>query len=475
MEFMSTFLWSSVIVVSGVAALYTTSITLNNRYTKSKMLLINVLFLFITYGVLFLIYQFNHSNDFLGIIGTSLIVWLVTLHISDDDIYVKIFTSVMSTFFFNMTTFLFCNTVLRLINTSYDPYEHNNIIHFLFIKLIWSIIFIFIYKNKVLPVVKTCINELKLKIKYYIPIALFTFFGFYLINLLISEIDSILTTNFTKTLFLVSYSILCIVFATNYFQIFLSIFWYSKSMRMETELMVASSIQNDMLPTIFPPFPEKNEFDIYATMSPAKEVGGDFYDFFLIDDDHLAMVIADVSGKGVPAALFMVISKTLLKNTSQSVYSPKYILENVNKQLCDKNETDMFVSVWFGILTISTGEIVCANAGHEYPVIKRKHQDYELIKDKHGLVLAGFETSKYREYNIKLEKGDKLFLYTDGVTEAKNSNNELFSTNRLLDSLNKNKNESCKTTLENLKIDLDLFARNTPQFDDITMMSLEIK
>lgn len=146
-----------------------------------------------------------------------------------------------------------------------------------------------------------------------------------------------------------------------------------------------------MLPCIFPAFPERHEFDIYASMTPAKEVGGDFYDFFLVDDDHLALVMADVSGKGVPAALFMMISKTLLKSAAQSGLSPKAVLEKVNDQLCENNEAEMFVTVWLGILEISTGKMKCANAGHEYPAIMRKGGSFELFKDKHGFVLAGME------------------------------------------------------------------------------------
>ena len=149
--------------------------------------------------------------------------------------------------------------------------------------------------------------------------------------------------------------------------------------RIGAELNVATQIQADMLPRIFPAFPERPEFDIYASMTPAKEVGGDFYDFFLVDDDHLAMVIADVSGKGVPAALFMVIAKTLLKNAAQTGLSPKAVLEKVNNQLCANNEAEMFVTVWLGIYEISTGKLTAANAGHEYPAIRRSGGRFELV------------------------------------------------------------------------------------------------
>ena len=245
--------------------------------------------------------------------------------------------------------------------------------------------------------------------------------------------------------------------------------------RIGAELSVAAKIQADMLPCIFPAFPDRTEFDVYATMTPAKEVGGDFYDFFLVDEDHLALVMADVSGKGVPAALFMMISKTLIKSAAQAGLSPKEVLEKVNNQLCENNEAEMFVTVWLGILTISTGIMRCANAGHEYPAIQRQHGGFELLKDKHGFVLAGLEGSRYREYEISLTLGDRLFVYTDGVPEATNLDNELYGTDRMLDALNREHNISCADLLHIVHTDIDQFVGNAQQFDDITMLCLEIR
>lgn len=245
--------------------------------------------------------------------------------------------------------------------------------------------------------------------------------------------------------------------------------------RIGTELNVATKIQASMLPCIFPAFPERDEFDIYASMTPAKEVGGDFYDFFLVDDDHLAMVMADVSGKGVPAALFMVIAKTLLKNSAQAGISPKAVLEKVNNQLCETNEAEMFVTVWLGILEISSGKMVCANAGHEYPAIARKGGEFELIHDKHGFVLAGMAGARYREYELQLNEGDRLFVYTDGVAEATDAHNELFGTDRMLAVLNKTLNENSEKRLIIVKNEVDAFVGSAPQFDDITMLALEMK
>lgn len=242
--------------------------------------------------------------------------------------------------------------------------------------------------------------------------------------------------------------------------------------RIGAELSVAKTIQESMLPCIFPPFPDRHEFDIYATMTPAKEVGGDFYDFFLIDDDHLAMTIADVSGKGVPAALFMVITKVLLKNSAQSGKQPHEVLEEVNSQLCTNNPVDMFVTVWLGILEISTGRLTCANAGHEYPVLRRAGGEYELVRDRHGFILAGMDASRYHDYTLELHPGDELFVYTDGVPEATNAENLLFGTERMVAALNRHKDSGVEALLPELKAELDTFVADAPQFDDITMLAM---
>ena len=243
--------------------------------------------------------------------------------------------------------------------------------------------------------------------------------------------------------------------------------------RIGAELNVATQIQADMLPGIFPAFPDRTEFDIYASMSPAKEVGGDFYDFFLTDEDHLVMVIADVSGKGVPAALFMVIAKTLIKNQALAGNSPKEILETVNNQLCENNEAEMFVTVWLGIMEISTGRMIAANAGHEYPSVRKADGKFTLLKDKHGLVLAGMENLRYREYEFEIEPGGCLYVYTDGVAEATDNDNVLFGTDRMLDALNQDVAASPKQLLENVQEAINLFVGDAPQFDDITMLAVK--
>lgn len=245
--------------------------------------------------------------------------------------------------------------------------------------------------------------------------------------------------------------------------------------RIGAELNVATQIQADMLPRIFPPFPERNDFDIYATMDPAKEVGGDFYDFFLVDDDHLCMVMADVSGKGVPAALFMVIAKTLIKNRAQLGESPSEVLKNVNNQLCDGNEAELFVTVWLGIVELSTGKGVAANAGHEHPTIRRAGGDYELVVYRHSPAVATMEGIRFREHEFQLNPGDSLFVYTDGVPEATDAHDELFGSDRMLQALNRDPNADPQTLLKTVRQEIDAFVGDAPQFDDITMLGLYYK
>jgi len=243
--------------------------------------------------------------------------------------------------------------------------------------------------------------------------------------------------------------------------------------RIGAELGVAAAIQASMLPSIFPPFPERTEFDLFASMLPAKEVGGDFYDFFLIDKDNLAVVIADVSGKGVPAALFMMITKTMLKDSSPGK-NLKEIFESVNKKLCEGNEADMFVTAFMGIYNIPGGRFMFVNAGHNPPLIKKQGSGYEFLETEPGYVLAWMKTAKYTEKEIRLEPGDVLFLYTDGITEAMNGKKELFGELRLLAALNANGDSPLKELLPAVKLEVDKFADGTEQADDITMLALKI-
>ena len=247
------------------------------------------------------------------------------------------------------------------------------------------------------------------------------------------------------------------------------------SSRIEAELTMASSIQADMLPNIYPAFPERTEFDIYASMDPAKEVGGDFYDFFLVDDDHLCIVMADVSGKGVPAALFMMASKIILANNALLGKSPAQILTDTNAAICSNNRGELFVTVWLGILELSTGKLTASNAGHEYPALRHKDGSFELVRYKHSFVVGGLEKMEYTQYELQLEPGSKLFLYTDGVPEATDKDNKAFGTERMLDALNEDADASPKELLSRVKGAVDRFVKSSEQFDDLTMLCFEFK
>ena len=249
----------------------------------------------------------------------------------------------------------------------------------------------------------------------------------------------------------------------------------AEKQRIGTELELATRIQADMLPNIFPAFPERQEFTIYASMTPAKEVGGDFYDFFFVDQDRLAMVIAAVSGKGIPAAMFMMMAKSMIQTQAASGRGPREVLETVNHLICQNNREEMFVTVWFAILDLNTGILTAANAGHEFPILKKPGGCFEIFKDKHGFVIGGMDGVKYREYEIRLEPGARLFVYTDGVAEATSADKELFGMDRAVQALNDAADQSPEGLLRAVNAAVSRFVGDAEQFDDLTMLCIEYK
>lgn len=240
------------------------------------------------------------------------------------------------------------------------------------------------------------------------------------------------------------------------------------------ELLLATKIQQDAIPSDFPAYPDDHRFDIYGSMTPAKAVGGDFYDFFLIDDDHLGLVIADVSDKGIPAALFMMVSKILIHNFATMGASPAEVLKRANHMVTEHNQSSMFVTVWFGILTLSTGHVVASNAGHEYPVIQNAEGKFEFMKDKHDLAVGAMDGIRYREYEFTIGKGETLFLYTDGLPEASDKDQNFFGMDRILEVLNEDPNVDPETLLKRMKGSVDTFVGEAPQFDDLTMLAVKM-
>lgn len=247
----------------------------------------------------------------------------------------------------------------------------------------------------------------------------------------------------------------------------------AEKQRITTELSLAGRIQSSMLPTKFEFDPPRSEFAIYASMDPAKEVGGDFYDFVMIDDDHLIMLIADVSDKGIPAALFMMACKiTLIHNIKTIKDSPARILKKTNQAICSHNPEDMFVTIWLGILDLKDGTLRCSNAGHEYPILKQPEGSFELVHDKHGLVIGSYEESLYPEYTLKLEKGSTLFVYTDGLPEASDVNGKQLGIERVLELLNRNPDKTPKEVLDSMKKAVADYTKDREPFDDLTMLCL---
>ena len=244
----------------------------------------------------------------------------------------------------------------------------------------------------------------------------------------------------------------------------------SQKERYKTELSIASQIQTQVLPKDLTELPGDHAFDLYASMTPAREVGGDFYDFFLIDQDHLALVIGDVSDKGVPAALFMMTAKALIKSLAKREESPARVLSHVNDYLCENNESGYFVTVWFALINLATGEGVSVNAGHENPAVCRAGKEYVLIRSKHSMSVGAVPGITFREHTFQMDPGDQLFVYTDGVPEAVNKENEQFGTDRMLEVLNRNKDAGVRELLARMKEEIDAFAGEVPQFDDTTML-----
>ena len=243
--------------------------------------------------------------------------------------------------------------------------------------------------------------------------------------------------------------------------------------RIDAELAFAKAIQHSALPSVFPPFPTRKEFDIWATMDTAKEVGGDFYDFYFVNKDTLAFLIADVSGKGIPAAMFMMNAKAVLKSYAESGLDVNKVFTLGNEKLCEGNDAGMFVTAWMGFLNTETGEVTFANAGHNPPLVRHADGSFEYLKVRAGFVLAGMEGVKYRKNELQLAPGDVIYLYTDGVTEATNINDELYGEDRLLALLNANKEASMEELCRLVKEDVFAFAGEAPQFDDITMLALK--
>ena len=476
---MVVFLWSFAVFLASVFAGLIAGVTLTPKHKGGRFVLWWLLVAAVGLGVAYVSYRINLYNDLVGILGLTVILCAAIVYAYKETTAEKLFVGLMSALIANVATFMFCGTTDTFVGArlgffdSGTPYNVPNILLFIGIKVVvYAIIFV-LYMKFVRGLVRSVLITAGESIKTYLVVPAVSVVGFYVINL-ITNSTGIVPTN---TWFLPLYLTICVIFVVEYVQIFNSVRLTAEKMQSEkekerigAELNVATQIQADMLPRIFPAFPERTEFDLFASMAPAKEVGGDFYDFFLVDDDHIGLVMADVSGKGVPAALFMVIAKTLIKNRALLGESPATILKNVNEQLCEGNEAELFVTVWLAVIQISTGKGMAANAGHEHPVIRRAGGQYELVTYRHSPAVATMEGIKFREHPFELHPGDSLFVYTDGVPEATNSKDELFGNDRMLEALNKEPDARPEQLLQNVRSSIDTFVGDAPQFDDITML-----
>ena len=471
----SWFWFSLASTVSGVMAIVLAHLTLTRKHsvvvtTTSWSVAVAAYFAFMYLGMTYLSdFWFSYLTFF----GWMIFLIPPALTLYQESISTRLFTIASGIFLANVTTFMSGGISTTLIAVNPYDYEvgYQWSIPFTIFKIIISTITVLLYNFLLKRMVKEVFTVMEGKMNRFMFVPFSTSIGFFFISQTVQTYGIMPDKGFDFILF---YAIVCLVFALMYQLVFSNVLWSSRAMKTEAELNVASHIQKNMLPCIFPPYPEREEFDIYATMMPAKEVGGDFYDFFLIDSDHLAIVIADVSGKGVPAALFMVIAKTLIKNNTAGMTEPKGIFEKTNNQLCENNEEGMFVTAFMGILELSTGVFSFVNAGHNPPLLKRKGQEFDWLSVKPGFILAGMEGMKYQQESITLSEGDELYLYTDGVTEAMNLENELFSDKRLKEALNRHRDLELKDLLASMKQEIDQFANGAKQADDITMLALRI-
>ncbi len=404
--------------------------------------------------------------------------WLVVLPVPTALLYkdkfsTKLFLSVSAIFIANVTSFMSGSLTSVIYPVAPEAYWmpgfHKFIMVFTGVKIaitVLALLMTFFFLRKTLVAVFEILDGKMLR---FLPIPFVAGLGFFFITQIVQTFGLYVG----ETLFFLSfYVIVCGIFAMLYWLVFSNATWSSRAMRTEAEMGVASKIQQDMLPQISAGFNDRSDFTIHAMMNPAKEVGGDFYDFFFVDESKLAIVVADVSGKGVPAALFMVIAKTLIKDQALTGINPAQVLTKANNLLCESNGEGMFVTAFMAVLDLATGEFTYANAGHNLPLIKQGER-YEWLKARPGFVLAGMEDIVYRQASLQLNPGDKFFMYTDGVTEALNPAKELYSDPRLLETINKAGDMSVKETLEFIHSDILSFANGADQADDITMLGIE--
>lgn len=469
-------LWTFAVFLASVFAALLSAATLKPKYPKRIMIPAWCILGVIGYAAGFISYKIDLTNDATGILGLSALVVAAIVLFYEGTSSSKLFVSSTACLIANVSTFMFCGTTDTLLGTPLgliheSPYEVPNLLFFIGIKVVVYTVIYILYRKFLRSTILNMIECLNGDLNKFVAVPVVSVFGFYVINLFTNR-HGIFPNDFW---FFPLYLTVCVIFVIEFRMLFNSVLQSARSMKTAAELNVATNIQKSMLPCIFPAFPERCDFDIYATMDPAKEVGGDFYDFFMVDERHLAIVVADVSGKGVPAALFMVIGKTLIKDHTQPGKDLGEVFTEVNELLCESNSEGLFITAFEGVLDLVSGEFRYVNAGHEIPYICKKNGKFEPYKVRAGFVLAGMEGMKYKCGELKLEPGDKIFQYTDGVTEATDKNNGLYGMDRLTAFLGEHSDLTPAELLPKIKEDIDAFVGDAPQFDDITMLCLEYK
>ncbi len=469
-------LWSFAVFLASVFAAVLAGITLAPKYGGAVRALVWSGAAVLGYGMTIGSYSVNLYNDTVGILGLSAMVCLVCQILYKGAWSEKLAVALMGCLIGNVSTFMLCGTTDTLLAPRLGliregPYDTPNLLFFIGLKVVVYVLIALVYGRFLRKYVHHTIESVEGNMTLFLPALGVSVAGFYVINLF-SNSNGIYPDH---PWFFPLYLTVCVIFVVEFWMIFYSIDRSAAAARNAAELNVATNIQQSMLPCIFPAFPEREEFDIFADMNPAREVGGDFYDFFMVDEGHLAMVVADVSGKGVPAALFMVIGKTLIKDHTQPGRDLGTVFSEVNNLLCEANSEGMFITAFEGVLDLASGELNFVNAGHELPFICRNKGSFEPYKIRPGFVLAGMEDMRFQAGSLVLEPGDKLFQYTDGVTEATNAKSELYGMDRLKAVLDRNRTKTPACILPEVKRDIDMFVGSAPQFDDITMICLEYR
>lgn len=467
-----TLLWAFAMTTSGILAAFLSDLTLKKK--KSALITAGgwTLSFAVLFAVLFGVYSINISRDEIAIFIVLVFLCVTAQILYTDYLEIKLFMEIITCLIAYVATFFFCGITLSFVYQA-PKYNVTTISVFIGIKLIIFTLIYLLYRAWIAKPITSNVNTLGVHIRNHLPISVGSFIGFSLFGRLTNKLGIMPGVPGKQYYFIMFYTIICTLLSFEFWQIFSSVSWSSRALKTEAELGVASKIQSSILPYTFPAFPGREEFDIYALMHTAKEVGGDFYDFFLIGEDKLAVVMADVSGKGVPAALFMMIARTLIKNDALSDMEVSDVFEKVNKQLYENNDAEMFVTAFLGVFDIKEKKLVFVNAGHNPPLIRRENGEFEWVDVKPGFVLAGLDSIRYQTQEVPFAEGDELFLYTDGVTEAVNTKLELYSDERLHQTLNGiPRVNTIDETVHLVKRSIEQFAEGAEQADDITMLML---